>query len=367
MIHSDSRTKEWIEEVSARYGYNDLNLIEKAIRSLSLLEALVRSGCPLIFKGGSALMLSLGYVRRLSVDVDIICPPGTDISKYLGTYCEEYGFTSFVIESREALTDIDKTHVKYHYNISYTGTARPEMILLDVVFEKNNYYRLEQIPIAGNLLKTIENPIMVSVPSISDLLGDKLTAFAPHTCGIPFDKVSKNGVRDCSMEICKQMFDIASISNEVWDIDIASTTFRKMAAVELSYRHLDANNTDAVLKDAFQTALCLCTKGQCGSKTEAERLNEGVFRMRSFIHSEKYNNLFAEIDAAKVAYLTARIYYGEQKIAKPYDKSFSANLTLISNNAINKVNKLRKSNIEAFYYWTVIAEILENNGNRILE
>jgi hypothetical protein len=29
---------------------------------------------------------------------------------------------------------------------------------------------------------------MVSIPSYQDLLGDKLTAFAPHSTGIPFFK-----------------------------------------------------------------------------------------------------------------------------------------------------------------------------------
>ena len=48
-------------------------------RALSLLESLVRSGCPFVFKGGTALMLHLDTSRRLSIDVDIVCPPGLDI------------------------------------------------------------------------------------------------------------------------------------------------------------------------------------------------------------------------------------------------------------------------------------------------
>ena len=54
MIHPDSRTLEWIRQVSNENNVNDVALAEKAIRAFSLLEALVRSGCPLLFKGGTA-------------------------------------------------------------------------------------------------------------------------------------------------------------------------------------------------------------------------------------------------------------------------------------------------------------------------
>lgn len=53
MIKKECFTKEWIDQVSTELHYNDKNLIEKVIRALSLLEMLVKAGCPLIFKGGA--------------------------------------------------------------------------------------------------------------------------------------------------------------------------------------------------------------------------------------------------------------------------------------------------------------------------
>ena len=44
MIHPDSRTYEWIDQVATANGVKDKSLAEKAIRAFSLLEALVRSG-----------------------------------------------------------------------------------------------------------------------------------------------------------------------------------------------------------------------------------------------------------------------------------------------------------------------------------
>ena len=94
MISPESRTKAWIESLRSQYpNIKDVALLEKSIRAFSLLESLKLSGCPFIFKGGTALMLHLGSSRRLSIDVDIVCPPGLDIKEYLGKNAEAYGFT----------------------------------------------------------------------------------------------------------------------------------------------------------------------------------------------------------------------------------------------------------------------------------
>ena len=78
MIKKECFTSEWIKSTAIRNNYRDLNLIEKVIRAMSLLEMLKLSGCPFCFKGGSALMLILGgSASRLSIDIDIICPPGS--------------------------------------------------------------------------------------------------------------------------------------------------------------------------------------------------------------------------------------------------------------------------------------------------
>lgn len=67
MINPKSRSLEWITEVAQKMGVHDKSLIEKTIRAFSLLEALVRSDCPFLFKGGSSLMLHLNTSKRLSM------------------------------------------------------------------------------------------------------------------------------------------------------------------------------------------------------------------------------------------------------------------------------------------------------------
>lgn len=93
MISIDSLSSEWIDKIAEEYKYSDKPLLEKAIRALYLVETLVKEGCPLTFKGGSCLLLLLkDSIHRLSIDADIICPPGTDINEYLGKL-NNYGFT----------------------------------------------------------------------------------------------------------------------------------------------------------------------------------------------------------------------------------------------------------------------------------
>lgn len=75
--------------MSKKYRYNDLGIIEKVIRAFALLDLLARSGCPYIFKGGTCVGLILGdKTRRLSIDIDIICPPGTNVEEYLDRISE---------------------------------------------------------------------------------------------------------------------------------------------------------------------------------------------------------------------------------------------------------------------------------------
>lgn len=112
MICSDCFSREWIQKVSDDLHYPDVNLIEKVIRAFSLVELLSASGCPLIWKGGTALMLLLsGSRHRLSIDVDVICPPGTDIEVYLKDY-RRFGFLDVeTVERIQRGTNIPKTRL----------------------------------------------------------------------------------------------------------------------------------------------------------------------------------------------------------------------------------------------------------------
>jgi len=354
MIHQDSRSLEWMKQVATENNFTDITLIEKTIRAFSLLESLVLSGCPFVFKGGTSLMLHLDSTKRLSIDIDIICPPGTDIEQYVHKHAQDYGFGEVKLVERQNATNVPKSHAKYFYQVAYFTNTDTENILLDVLFEDNHYNNVVQMPIISRFLKTEGDVVLVNLPCSADLLGDKLTAFAPNTTGIPYFK----GEKSCSMEIIKQLFDIASLFDITNDLTIVADTFRKFAVVELAYRNLDPDNITQVLDDIYQTSLCICMKGNVDTEN-FNLLQDGIGRIQSFIHSEKYRIESAIVNASKAAYLSTLIANGITEV-KHFD--LTNDIEPLRNATITeplhpRLNRLKRTNIEAFYYWNEISKI----------
>jgi len=359
MIQPDSRTIEWMQQVAAENNFSNITLIEKTIRAFSLLELLALSGCPFVFKGGTALMLHMDSAKRLSIDIDIICPPGTNIEEFVQKFALEYGFGEVKLVERVTPHNVPKTHAKFFYQVTYVTNTETECILLDVLFEDIYYHNVEQLPIQSRFLKLEGEPVIVNVPSKADMLGDKLTAFAPNTTGIPYFK----GDKDCSMEIIKQLFDVASLFDATDDLTVVATTFHKFATVELQYRNLDPKNITQVLDDIYQTSLCICLKGLVEPDT-FKLLQTGTKRIQSFIHSEKYNIDSAIINASKAAYLSVLIANGITTAAHFDPQNIEPLRDAVINEPMpTKLNKLKKSNIEAFFYWNEISKLRNKTNN----
>ena len=71
-------------------------------------------------------------------------------------------------------------------SLPVTTKVKDINILLDVVFEHNPYKTVMKKPIQSSLLINEGENLLVTVPDKNCILGDKLTAFAPHTTGISF-------------------------------------------------------------------------------------------------------------------------------------------------------------------------------------
>lgn len=353
MIKARCFTKEWCEQVAQQLNYKDTQLIEKVVRALSLLEMLVQSGCPFHFKGGTATMLLLGEVtNRLSIDIDIICPPGTDIEQYLLRF-KEFGFTKIdLVERKSPGKNIPKSHSKFFYQLSYTDKVEKEgYILLDVLYEDCHYMNTLEIPIVSQFIETEGEPLKVRVPSVEDILGDKLTAFAPNTTGIPYYKKDKV----CSVEIVKQLYDVARLFERIDNLDITSKSFQSIVEVEMAYR--DISDLEAVYDDILQTSLLIATRGKEGVG-EFDILQDGIKRIKPFIHSSIYRIENAITDSAKAAYISTCIRKGITDIEK-----YNGNPEIVLEMAIapaltNKLNKLKRALPEAFYYWAKTSELL---------
>ena len=351
MIDQKNISLEWINSVSRANKNADKILVEKVIRALLLLEGLVHNGIPFVFKGGTALMLHLNSTKRLSIDIDIILPEAPeDFDTRLDTIAVQQGFIRKEEQVRNAETTISKKHYKFVYTPLHHTNKEEEYILLDILLEAVNYQELTQLPIESTFVPLEGDSLLVNIPSLEDLLGDKLTAFAPNTTGIPYFKHEDS----MSMEIIKQLYDVGNLFDVASNIDTLKTTFNSFAETELTYRS-DENTVPDVLEDIFQTALCIASKGTDGRGNYTELL-VGIQRVNPFIFSENYHLEKAIAHASKAAYLSIIIKHDTAQIEK-FENPLQVKDWLITDPHYNKLNKLKKSNSEAFFYWYKIFEI----------
>ena len=158
-----------------------------------------------------------------------------------------------------------------------------------------------------------------------------------------------------SMEIIKQLYDIGNLFDKVSDLNIIKTTFYKFAKTELTYRNNQKLNEKEVLEDIYQTSLCIASRGADGIGN-FEELQLGIQRIRAYIFSESYHIEKAIIQASKVAYLITLIENNATVIER-YGNPLQMKDWQINEPMNNKLNKLKKSNPEAFFYWFKIYKI----------
>lgn len=353
MIDQNKITLDWIRKVSAGNRNADKILVEKVIRAFLLLEGLVKSGIPFVFKGGTALMLHFQSTKRLSIDIDIILSeaPG-NLEDLLDKVALQQGFLRKELQHRNTSSRIKKEHFKFFYTPIHKSNKEEESVLLDILFEEINYSKVIKLPIQTSFLPIDTEPLFVDVPSLEDLLGDKLTAFAPNTTGIPYFKRDDS----MSMEIIKQLYDIGNLSDLVTETEIIKSTFQKFAATELVYRNNESLSDEDVLEDIYQTSLCIVTRGAEG-KGDFKQLQFGIQRVHPFICSESYHIEKAIIHASKAACLATMIKCNADIFEKYTNPQQIKDWTLFAQ--VNpKLERFKRINPEAFFYWYKISEML---------
>jgi hypothetical protein len=354
MIKTKCTSKTWIETIAKSTKANDKILVEKVVRALMLLEGLAKSDLNFIFKGGTALMLLFHSEKRLSIDIDIVVPnKAVTFDGILEKICEEYGFTRFEEQSRKTKNLIDKVHYKLFFESAIE--EKESYVLLDILKEEIHYQNIIEVPIDSLFVELDGTAVQVKVPDFNNILGDKLTAFAPNTTGIPY----KKGDKEMGMEIIKQMYDIGCLCDYADDPKIISSVFSSFVCTEIQYRENVCTVSD-VLDDIIDNSLEICLRGNHG-KANFAVLSKGITQVKGFIYSETFHQEKAVTHAAKTAYMAALIKYKQKEIRK-YNATKTAEMKdwLIKEPISNKLNKLKKSNPEAFFYLYQLSEIASN-------
>ncbi len=339
MITRNSLAKQWLDTVMESYKRNDPGIVEKSIMALTLLEQLSVEGLDFIFKGGTSLMLLLGNFNRFSLDIDILLPyKPENLEDIFNKICSKGIFKNCSEDKRKAASNVPKVHYSFAWDSIIDGTERT--VLLDILFQETGNRELLKIPIKHRVIETVPPEVPVKVQSVDALLGDKLTAFAPNTTGIPYD-VEKD------IEIIKQLFDLGILFDNLDNLNSVHTSFTQNCLQELSYRQLRLSEEE-VLNDCFDTALTLVYRGAYKAENFS-RLMTGIRGFRNFVFNSSYSQEDAIRSAAKVMYLVQAILSGKDKCEK-FETPEDVRELIITDLKWSKLNKIKKTDPEAFFY-----------------
>lgn len=348
MLRKENFTEKHIRELQ-KTSKRDPILLERTVYAFGLLEAITRVGMPFIFKGGSCLMLLLKEPKRLSTDIDIIVAPETPVDEYIEKASIIFPFSNVTEQKRFGKNNIEKRHFKFTYDSPIN--EKPFYILLDILFENNHYANLVKRPIKHSLLLTDADDFEVNVPDADCILGDKLTAFAPHTTGIPL-----NAGKD--IEVIKQLYDVCSLLEVFQSFDKVSLTYEKVVKSEIDYRGIHVTSKDTLL-DTLKAAVCVGSRGAVYGE-EYPTYVKGIRDLRDHIYSEKYSPEIAAVQAIQVMYMAACLMTG-QSYEKVIDFSEFINVRL-RNNSLIPFKYLRKAAPIEYAYLIKTDRILAENG-----
>ena len=344
MILEKVRNKEYLNEAIKEFKKEnvsaDIQLLEKTVGALYLVESLVNSGLKFIFKGGTSLVLLLNEIKRFSVDVDIITEESKEkVDKCIKNIMESQDlFTRFEENKREnsASQRMDLEHYKFFFT-SVTDESE-KYILLDIAFEENKYPEIIKREVANNRLK-IRSNTMVWLPSIESILGDKLTVLAPSTTGIGYNDKKE-------LELIKQLYDVDKLFNQAEDMKNIRESFINIANREIGYRKLKVNY-GTVLEDIETFAKNIIYRENVD---ELEKITTGIRKFRNYMLEKKFLiDKEVLVAASKVVYLVYLIKNRSVKIEK-YDGVYDFNDKNIPSKYIKKLKVIKKINLEAYYY-----------------
>ena len=226
---------------------------------------------------------------------------------------------------------------------------------MDILFEENHYQTLLEKSIKNDLLLTDGEDLTVRIPDVNSILGDKLTAFAPHTTGLPF------GI-DKELEIIKQLYDCYTLSREMTNYAEVREVYKSVAVTELGYRGMDYSVND-VLRDTISGCFCIIAKGGI-DKEEYTYFADGIRRIGGHIYSERFNGELAAYIACEVLYLAACLYTDAEYVAIDSPEEYMNDK--LSFRGAKAINYLRKVNLESYAYVVAAVKLLGDEVEEIM-
>ncbi len=357
MIKEKCFSREWLESFKNQKEHKMIqtNILEKMIYALHLLEGLKSNGLDFVFKGGTSLVLLLEEGNRFSIDLDIICKVDRNgLENILDEIVKNSHFSSVILDKKRSYKPgIPKAHYIFEYKTVF-NTKAPGKILLDILVEDSIYPEHVETAVQTKWIET-DSTIMVKTPSVDSIVGDKLTAFAPNTIGIPYFKREES----FSMEIIKQLFDLSRLFDKISRFETVSRSFQAHVKQEIHYEK-NKNRGRAlipaeVLHDIIETCLIITKKNSnvdIQDKRDFKLLQDGIKAFGSgYLMSGNFRIDDAVLASSKVAYVASKLLFGDLNPIKYYSGEDINSLDIQLRN-MNYIYRLKKQpDKSAFYYW----------------
>jgi hypothetical protein len=316
------------------------------------------------------MVLLLKEGNRFSIDIDIICKTDRKVlEEILNKIIKTSHFTDWKLdEHRSYQPGVPKAHYKFFFDTNQQGSGT---ILLDVLIEDSIYPEQTEMPISSKWIET-ETETMVTVPTIDAITGDKLTAFAPNTIGIPYFK--GKDMQPFSMEISKQLFDLSKLFERIKNVEMVAKSFIAFAEQEINYQkngNLERELTpEKVLQDTIDTCIIIAKRGG-GSDDEKQKFAELQRGIKAFDFGFLMTGNFRIDDAvpaaARIAYLSAKILVNDMSSIDYFEGQDIKGLTIEDPNW-NFLNKLKKQpDKSSFYYWYQTVHLLTKKATREID
>lgn len=352
MIDQACLTREWIAQQGDTLRCANLVLLEKAIVALQLVAHLVEAGLPFQFKGGTSLLLITRPIRRLSIDVDIVTQASQ--GQFDPILQSVAGMPPFGRIEHDAARD-KALPPKKHYRAHYRSNFPPEdgHVLLDVLFE--SAHAAGPTLIKTPFIRTLRD-VHAQVPSANELLGDKLTAFAPKTIGI-LEHPDRAG------DVVKQLFDVGVLFDVATDIEQAAQVYAALHGNQCRYRQKEFT-VEETLNDTIAACLGLTwceLRGPGKDDPIGMYLKDGVQRLQSHIVNGRFDRDPSHVAAGKAA-CAAALLLRRPQIELPTIRFAEASIEELAKAEITgkwaPLQRLRGGNLEAFFYWCQAQRIL---------
>ncbi|GDY20682.1 hypothetical protein LBMAG56_20280 [Verrucomicrobiota bacterium] len=116
MFPAEHLSAEALNQRAKALGGCNQDILERSLYALTLLGHLVDSGLPFVFKGGTSLLLHLPQVRRLSIDVDIVCGEKPEaVNEVVARIGQQAPFTRVEEDDRQHRDLPQRRHFKFFY------------------------------------------------------------------------------------------------------------------------------------------------------------------------------------------------------------------------------------------------------------